>query len=130
MSREPITLYPDHPQPLTANKVGAFVRAMQTFEVIRPGFDAQGRPRKGWTQIIHGGIPIYEAKVQTTLDNVIERFDQLWDRTIGADEDLLDRALAAVKRERVEKFRDGQSGESPAPAIVKDGRGYGRRYPT
>lgn len=131
MSREALLLYPEHANgSIRANRIGAFVRGDKTFDIIRPGFDAQGRKRGSWTQVVHEGVPVYEVKVQTGLANVIAQFDQQWDRTIGADDELLGRALQAVKRERTTRYRDGESGESPAPALSRDGRGQGRRYPT
>ncbi|AFO71695.1 hypothetical protein CcrKarma_gp144 [Caulobacter virus Karma] len=102
---------------LTGKLVGRFVRAGQAFDVVRPGFDAQGIKRQTWTQIVHGGVPVFEVKVRTDLDNVIDRFDELWERHIGEDEDLLARALASVKKERTAKFRDGKSGVTPAPTV-------------
>ncbi|AFU86621.1 hypothetical protein D869_gp293 [Caulobacter phage CcrRogue] len=113
---------------LEGNCVGRFVRAGQTFDVIRPGYDAQGVKRQTWTQIIHDGVPVFEVKVRTDLDNVIDRFDALWERHIGDDDDLLARALTSVKRERASKFRDGKAGVAPAPTLAHDEHPYPPHY--
>jgi hypothetical protein len=113
---------------LEGNCVGRFVRAGLAFDVIRPGFDAQGVKRQTWTQIVHEGVPIYEVKVRTDLDNVIDRFDALWESHIGDDEAFLARALASVKRERVSKFRDGKSGVASAPTLAHDDHPYPHHY--
>lgn len=103
---------------------------MHDFDIIRPGYDAQGRRRLQWTQFVHHGVPIFEMKVRVDLGKAIRRFDALWSQHIGGDQELLDQALFAAKRERTSRFRDGVSGEAPAPALVKDGRPGGHRYPT
>lgn len=115
---------------IIAHRVSGFVRAGYSFDVVRPGFDAQGRKRETWTQIVHEGVPVYEVKLKTPLKNVLDRFEQAWDKTIGDDEDLLARALASVKRERNAKFMDGESGEAPAPALSRDGRPSPPQAPT
>lgn len=117
---------------LEANEVSRFVREGETFKVIRPGYDAQGEKKATWTQIVHEDVPIYEVKVKSTLDNVLDKFDILWDRHFDEDDDpaFLAAALASVKRERRRKFRDGRSGVSPAPALSKDGRTPPRPYPS
>lgn len=123
-----MALYPDHPRgSLKARRLGAFIKGGLAFEVIRPGYDSQGRRRLQWTQIVHEGVPIYEAKLSTSLEATFARFDELWDQTIGDDESMLHQALASVKRERVAKFRDGATGVTPAPSASKDGRGDGLR---
>lgn len=114
---------------LKANRVSSVVRLDQTFDIIRPGFDAQGRRRTSWTQIVHEGVPVFEVKVLTDLDNVLDKFERQFDRDIGQDADLLTQALAQVKRERRAKFRDGVSGVEPAPA-PQDKRQPPRKYPS
>uniref|UniRef100_A0AB74UGB2 Uncharacterized protein n=1 Tax=Caulobacter phage BL57 TaxID=3348355 RepID=A0AB74UGB2_9VIRU len=113
---------------LEGNCVGRFVRAGLTFDLIRPGFDSQGNKKQTWTQVLHEGVPIYEAKVRTEVENVIDRFDDLWEVHIGEDEDLLKKALAAVKKERASKFMDGKSGVAPAPALAHDERPAPKTY--
>lgn len=129
MSR-PLSLYGGA---VKANEVSRFVRAGKVFVVIRPGYDAQGEKRATWTQIVHEDVPIYEVKVRTALDNVLDKFDILWDRHIGDEDEqnaFLNRALESVKRERRAKFRDGRSGVAPAPALSRDGREPPLTYPS
>lgn len=124
-----MNLIPLYDGALRGNKVGSIVKGPRTFDIIRPGYDAQGRRRTKWTQIVHDGVPIFEMKVRTDMNAVLDRFDQLWGRFIGPDDcDLADRALAGVKRERTSKFRDGRTGVEPAPSVAIDGRGDGQRY--
>lgn len=115
---------------IKANKVSAFVRCGQTFHVIRPGYDIQGRRRPTWTQVVHGDVPVYTVKTSVTVRQVTDRFDALFDRHIGADETLLAKALELCKGESHRKFQDGVTGESPAPAVTHDKRGRGFKYPT
>lgn len=128
--RDLVTLYPGHERgSIRANRIGGFVRAGRGFDVIRPGYDAQGRRRTSWTQIVHRGVPVFEVKVLAPLDKVLERFDTLWDKTLGADDALTERALAAVTRHRLSRFRDGYSGVAQTREVSQDGRGPARAYP-
>ncbi|UTC29930.1 hypothetical protein BAJUN_03280 [Bajunvirus bajun] len=106
---------------LKGNRVSSVVKAGLTFDFIKPGFDAQGRRRTTWTQVVHAGVPIYEVRVNTALDNVLDRFDAEWDKVMGDDRAFIDKALASVKRERLSKFMDGKSGVEPAPSL-RDGK--------
>lgn len=115
---------------IKANKVTAFVRCGQTFHVISPGYDIQGRRRTAWTQIVHDDIPIYTVKKASTARQASDRFDAMFDRHIGADASLLAKALELCKAESRRKFRDGVSGEAPAPAVTQDARGPGIEYAT
>ncbi len=115
---------------IQANKIGSFVKGGETFHVIRPGYCSQAKRRLKWTQIVHEDVPIFEAKVDVDFKHILAQFDSLWDRTIGEDRDLFQKALANCKRERRRKFKDGKTGETVAPSVTRDGRGAGRRYPT
>lgn len=119
---------PIHGGAIRANRIGSFVMGGETFHVIRPGYCTQGKRRENWTQVVHEDIPIFEAKLKVELTHVFDQFESKWKRTIGDDRDLLLRALAACKKERRRKFKDGVSGEAPAQSITRDGRGEGRRY--
>lgn len=127
MSRDRIPLYDGA---LQANRVGSFVKGRRTFDVIRPGYDAQGRQRLTWTQVVHQGVPVFEVKVRGPLNAALDRFDALWTRAFGGRDDapLVAQALAATMKERRTKFRDGKTGETPAPSISRDGRGTGPAY--
>lgn len=120
---------------IRANSIGCFIRAGVSFEIVRPGYDAQGRRRISWTQFVWEGVPVFEVKKRAELSDAMDHFDAMWDEHIydkkaGKDDaDLLMRALNATKNERMSKFRDGRTGESPAPALSVDGRGEGKRYP-
>src|SRR6266567_406248 len=113
---------------LKANLIGRFTRAGITFDIIRPGYDAQGRRRHTWTQFIVDGVPVFEVKKRIELDGAMDQFDELWTQYIKDDQELLVRAINAAKTERLSKFRDGRNGESPAPALTVDGREEGKRY--
>lgn len=114
---------------IRANKIGSFVMGGETFHIIRPGYCIQGKRRQAWTQFVHDGIPVYETKVKSDMAQSIAQFERLWAKHIGADRDLLSKALSRCKDERRRKFRDGESGETPAPAM-RDGRSEGKRYPS
>lgn len=115
---------------IRANKIGSIVKGGETFQIIRPGYCVQGKRRMTWTQVVHEGVPIYEAKVWSDLNTFLDQFDSLWAKHIGSDPELLKKALHRCKEEHRRKFRDGTSGEAPAPSLTRDGRGEGRRYPT
>lgn len=121
-------LIPIYDGALQANRIGAFTRCGATFDIVRPGYDAQGRRRHTWTQFVFEGVPVFEVKKQVQLDAAMDQFDALWKQHIGADCDLLRRALQAARNERLAKFRDGRTGESPAPAVSVDGREDGKSY--
>lgn len=125
MSRDYLPL---HGGAIRANKLGTFVMGGETFHVIRPGYCTQGKRRATWTQIVHEDVPIFEVKLAVELPRVYEQFESQWARTIGKDRDLLARALTACKNERRRKFKDGVSGEAPAPGVTADGRGPGKTY--
>jgi len=116
---------------IKAHCIGSFMKGPHAIDIIRPGYDSQGRRRNGWTQFVHKGVPIFEVKMQKTLAVAQERFDTLWEKYIGApNSELAFKALAAVHKERIEKFQDGKTGESAAPALTRDGRGDGKQYNT
>jgi len=115
---------------IQARKIGAFVMGGEAFQVIRPGYCAQGKRRTTWTQVVHEDVPVFEVKLDVDLRSALAQFETHWKRTIGSDKVLLGKALAACKAERRRKFRDGVSGETVAPSITRDGQGVGRRYPT
>lgn len=119
MKRDTIPLYEGQ---LMANRVGRIVRAGIEFDIIRPGYDTQGRRRTTWTQFCVEGVSVYEYRKQARLDKAIRQFDKLWAKRIGTNDDLARAAVAAARKERQGKFRNGTSGESPAPALRIDGR--------
>lgn len=126
-----LTLYPEHENgEIKANVVGAFMRGGEGFYVIRPGYDAQGRRRQSWTQIAHDGVPIWEWKRIGDLSAILDHFDKLWAQHLGGDPKLLAKALTQTKALRRRTFRDGVSGETPAPSITRDGREPGIVYPS
>lgn len=127
MSRQTLPLFGGA---IRANKVGAFVMGGETFHVIRPGYDTQARRRTTWTQVVHEDVPIYAVKVRTDLAAVIAQFEAQWRRHIDDDAVILSKALALCKGERRRKFKDGVTGESPAPAAKLDSSGQGVRYPS
>lgn len=130
MSPDTITLYPEHPGgELQANRVGSFVTGGLEFDIIRPGYDAQGRRRTGWTQFVVDGVPVYEVKVQTDLPTAMRRFNDQWARFIGGDKLLAQEAAQMARRERIAKFRDGRTGEAPSPSPTRDPREPGIRRP-
>jgi hypothetical protein len=114
---------------IRAHEVGAFVMGGETFHIIRPGYCSQGRRRTTWTQIVHDDVPVFAVKVRTDLAAVIARFEAQWERHIRNDPAILAKALALCKGERRRKFRDGVTGESPAPASKLDSATQGVRYP-
>ena len=113
---------------LKGRVVGAFVRLGRDFTVIRPGFDAQGRKRTTWTQVVVDDVPIWEWKITAPLDFVLAKFDSEMKRTIGRDKALFERALQMAQNRRRKVFRDGVAGEAPAPSVALDGRQGGRLY--
>ena len=114
---------------MKANKIGSFVMGGETFHVVRPGFDIQGRKRTAWTQVVHEDIPVYESRLDVPLDQVLKRFEEQFDALIGDDRKLLAQALKQTKAEHRKKFKDGVSGVEPAPTSSQDGRATGREYP-
>ena len=128
--KKTILLYPDHPAgALKATVVGSFMRHRQILYVIRPGYDAQGRRRTGWTQIVHDGVPIWEHKLKAPVSKVLAHFDSLWKEAIGQNRKLAEEALKGVKQARMRVYRDGLSGVEPAPALTRDGRDEGLNVP-
>lgn len=126
--KKSITLYPDHPDGgLKARVVGAFMRHGETLYVIRPGYDAQGRRRTSWTQVVHEGVPIWEHKLRADLPKILAQFDSLWQAAIGKNRKLSAEALEKTRQARTRAFKDGRSGVEPAPALSRDGRGEGRQ---
>ena len=126
--KKSITLYPDHPAgEIRAHVVGSFMRHGATLYVIRPGYDAQGRSRKSWTQVVHDGVPIWEHKLRAPLNKVLAQFDSLWRSSIGQNRKLSAEALIATKAARQRAYMDGMSGIEPAPALTRDGRDEGFR---
>lgn len=125
MKRDMIPLYRGE---LMANRVGKIIRGDLEFDIIRPGYDSQGRRRASWTQFCIFGVPVYECKKHLTMGAAIKEFDRLWTLYIGDDLDLAQRAINAARVERKRRFRDGVTGESPAPALRVDGRPEGERY--
>lgn len=121
-------LIPLYDGALQANQVGRFARGGATFDIIRPGYDAQGRRRTTWTQFVFEGVPVFEVKRKVNLDVAMEIFDELWAEHIKDEHDLLLQALNSTRKDRLSKFRDGRTGESPAPALTVDGREEGKRY--
>lgn len=126
MKHDPIELYGGQ---LTGNNIGSICKGKLNFDVIRPGYDAQGRKRLAWTQFIYDGIPVFEVKIKTDLPIALKKFDELWEQHIGNDHALALKALERCKIDRISKFRDGKTGESAAPSVVQDGRPDGKIYP-
>lgn len=126
MSRDYVPLYDGS---LRGNRVGQIERCGLQIDVIRPGYDAQARRRVAWTQFVVDGVPIFETKIRMDTRTAVERFDKLWTETFGSRQGDLLPALAACRRDRVSKFRDGLSGEPAAPSLAHDGRPDGKRYP-
>lgn len=126
MSRQVHLLYNGQ---IKANKIGSFVLAGETFHIIRPGYDVQGKRRTTWTQVVHDDVPVFQIKVTTSLEQVIATFEDLFRRKVGDDPTVLARALDASKAEHRKKFMDGKTGEAPAPTKTLDGKHEGRRYP-
>lgn len=109
---------------IQANVIGSFVRLGQSFLVIHPGYDAQGRKRTAWKQVVHEDVPIWEHKLEAALPTVLERFSERFVDGIGDDTELLIRALTRCKAARRAAFMDGKSGVEPAPTL-HDGRSPG-----
>lgn len=126
MSRDYLPIYNGA---LKANRIGSFVRDGVVIDIISPGYDAQGRRRKPWTQFVVDGVPIYEWKLQADLDVVMKKFDELWAEFIAGDLSFLHEALANCRHDHLNKFRDGTTGNSPAPSLTHDGRPDGKQYP-
>lgn len=110
---------------IIANRVGAFVKCGEGFQVIRPGFDSQGAKKSTWTQVIHDSIPIYTHKVSGELSVAMVEFDRQWAIHIGNNLELMKLALDACKKEHRRKFKDGLAGVEPAPTMTQDGRATG-----
>jgi hypothetical protein len=126
MAADKIDLYGGE---IKAHRVGSFVKAGCAFDVIRPGYDSQARRRQSWTQVVHEGVPIYTVKMLSSIEDILERFDELWDLNIGDDANLMARALSMTKNAHVKRFKDGVTGESPAPSISRDGCEQGVQRP-
>jgi hypothetical protein len=126
-----LKLYSNHPQgEINASVAGAFIHAKKSFYVIRPGYDAQGRRRENWTQIVFEDVPIWEWKLEAPMSDVIAKFKSLWKSEIGLGGDsrvLANKSLRMTLTARRASFRDGTSGESPAVSLTRDGRGQGTR---
>lgn len=124
--KKTLTLYPAHPAgEIKAHVVGSFMRHGVTLYVVRPGYDAQGRSRASWTQVVHDGVPIWEHKLRAPLNKVLAQFDSLWKTAIGQNRRLSAEALVATRAARLRTFKDGMSGVEPAAAVSRDGRGDG-----
>lgn len=124
--KKTIILYPGHPAgEIKAHVVGSFMRHGATLYVVRPGYDAQGRSRASWTQIVHNSVPIWEHKLRAPLTKVLSQFDALWRQTIGNNKKLSREALDATRAARMRTYKDGMSGVEPAAALSRDGRGDG-----
>lgn len=106
---------------IRANRVGVFVKSGLQFEIVRPGYDSQGRRRQQWTQVVHNGVPVFTVKLIRPISDVIDRFDALWEKWIGDDADILGKALRSNHAAHMSRFRDGVTGESPAPTHTMDG---------
>lgn len=128
-TRKTTPLYKDHPQgSITASVVGSFMLGRRHLLVVRPGYDAQGRRRQNWTQVVDGDVPIWEFKRTMALPKVLEHFRALWKKSFAGNAALIERSMDAVKASRRKRFRDGMSGMSPAPSLTRDGRGEGIVY--
>lgn len=127
--KKTVTLYEDHPTgALKAQVIGGFMAGGRHLLVIRPGYDAQGRRRSKWTQVVDGDIPIWEFKRQAPLAQVLEHFQGLWKKSFSRNAKLIEQAMEMTKAARRRRFRDGESGVAPAPALTRDGRGAGLDY--
>lgn len=115
-------LIPLYDGAIEAHLVGSFIKDGFCFDVIRPGFDAQGRKRQLWTQIVYQGVPIFEVKVQAKLPQVIETFETRWAEVFeGYEPQEIEPALQGTVRERTTRFKDGVSGETTGPGVTIDG---------
>lgn len=112
---------------IKAHKVGSFLMGGEHFHLIRPGYCIQGKRRLGWSQVVHDDVPVFEVKLGQDARAAMTEFEAQFARHIGDNPELLAKALDACKKERRRKFRDGTSGEAPAPGLP-EGRGEGRRY--
>ncbi|UTU07895.1 hypothetical protein CcrC1_gp209 [Caulobacter phage C1] len=118
-----LILYAGHDRgSLKARVVGTFMRSGQTFNVIHPGYDAQGRRRSTWTQVCVDDVPVWEWKLTAPISTVLENFDRLMSKSIGKDKKLLKAAIRATQNNRRDRFKDGVSGVEPAPSLTLDGR--------
>ncbi|UTC28999.1 hypothetical protein MARCHEWKA_04870 [Brevundimonas phage vB_BpoS-Marchewka] len=126
MSRQSHALYDGA---LKANKIGAFVLGGETFHIIKPGYDSQGRRQPRWTQFVHEDVPVYQVKMDVDLDVAMDRFETAFKASIGDDRALLTKALAGAKASHRARFMDGKTGVEPAPTATQDGVNTGRRYP-
>lgn len=106
---------------INANHVGGFVKNGLQFEIVRPGYDCQGRRRQQWTQVIHKGVPVFTVKLIRPISDVIDRFDALWEENIGDDAEILEKVLRSNHAAHMARFRDGVTGETPAPTHTRDG---------
>lgn len=123
-----MTTLPIYDGAIKAHKVSAFVKCGIGFDIIRPGYDSQGRRHASWTQIVHEGVPIYTARMMLPLEKFIARFEEKWAEHIGDDLVLMRRALEATKNDHMNRFKDGVTGETPAPSLSRDGQGEGINY--
>ncbi|AXQ69242.1 hypothetical protein HOU02_gp483 [Caulobacter phage CcrBL9] len=124
-----LILYADHETGgLKARVIGSFMRNGQTFNVIAPGYDSQGRRRQSWTQVCVDDVPVWEWKLKAPVADVLKQFDKLMSKSIGKNKKLLKAAIAQTQANRRSRFRDGVSGVEPAPALTRDGREAGPSY--
>ncbi len=128
--KKTVVLFEDHDRgSRRATVVGGFVRGGRSLLVVRPGYDAQGRRRESWTQVVDGDVPIWEFKRQAPLGDVLGHFSELWIKTFGKrSEALVEQALALTKQARSKAWLDGEAGVEPAPALTRDGRRDGLAY--
>jgi hypothetical protein len=115
---------------IKANKIGSIVRGGITFEIIRPGYNDQGRQMVGWTQFVFKGVPVFEVKRAAELKDAIKKFDDNWDKHIASNEAILAKALEACVKSRRKLFKDGVTGEAPAPSLEVEGLESGTNYPS
>lgn len=98
------------------------------YYAVRPGFDAQGRKRIQWTQIVADGVPIWEHKRRAEVNEVVDLFDSQWKKAFGSNQRFSTEAVAKTREARMRVFRDGRSGVEPAQSLTRDGRGDGHQY--
>lgn len=127
MTRDLIPLYDGA---IKANRVGSFQKDGHSFDVIRPGYDSQGRRRTSWTQFVYRGYPIFEVKVHADLARAIKQFEDRWAQSVTPNPELFEQGMRNAIAERKSKFKDGKSGFEPAPALRVDGRPDGTRRPS
>lgn len=108
---------------IQANKVGGFIKNGMQFDVIRPGYDAQGRRHKEWTQVAHEGVPVYTVKLSScTMSDFLRRFDVLWDKHFGdGDPEHVKKCFESNRKSHLRRFKDGVTGETIAPTHTQDG---------